>query len=222
NIFGFYQPFALNQTNPNLMLVGSSNGAIYTADFSTAQKVGNTLNVALGVNFITGGDFPAGTLEAGGAITALAYADVAYVGTDQTNRALGGKVSQGALLIRAAGADQFAKATGYAGSTPLAITVDPRDPNRAYILDAEGRVWVTLNGGATTPSFTQIGGAGANVTANLPALPANSTLTFGAITIIPTGATAGSGEDVLVSNPPGTTGGGVFITQIPNGTAPDF
>src|SRR5262249_7497361 len=114
-----------------------------------------------------------------------------------------------------------AKATGYAGSTPLAITVDPRDPNRAYILDAEGRVWVTLNGGATTPSFTQIGGAGANVTANLPALPANSTLTYGAITIIPTGATAGSGEDVLVSNPPGTTGGGVYITQIPAGT-PDF
>jgi hypothetical protein len=221
NIFEFVQPFVLNQTTPTLMLVGGRGlgplgavGSIYQADFSTGQLDPSRpgfLDVALHAQQITG-LLPVPTTDAGGTITALAYANVAYVGTNNPN---------GPLLIRAAGATSFANETAYAGGTPLAITVDPRDSARAYILDAEGRVWVTLNAG---DSFTQIGGTGANVAANLPALP-TSTLTFGAVTIIPTGAGAGTGEAVLVSNPPGTSGGGVFIAQIPAGTAakpPDF
>jgi hypothetical protein len=220
NIFQFVQPFALKQTNPNLMLIGGrgvlpAQDAIYQADFSTATtdpNQPNYLDVNLQVQEITGLKVSP-TTDTGGTVTAIAFADVAYVGTTNAN---------GALLIRAAGASSFAKATAYTGGTPKAIAVDPRDSNRAYILDIQGRVWLTLNAGA---SFTQIGGAGANVAVNLPALPANSELSNGAVTIIPTGAAAGSGEAVLVSNPPGTTGGGVYITQVPAGGAgnpPDF
>jgi hypothetical protein len=130
--------------------------------------------------------------------------------------------SAGSTATASIGPSSFAKATAYSGARPLAITVDPSDANRAYILDVFGDVWVTLNGGT---SFTRIGGLGAKVAANLPDLPNDVTpLSYGAIAIIPTGA-SGSGEAVLVSNPPGTPGGGVFIAQIPAGTAanpPDF
>src|SRR5262249_3311971 len=157
---------------------------------------GATLNVALQLQQITGLTTTPAT-KVNGSITALAFGNVAYVGTTDPSAP---------LLIRAAGpGSSFAKATGYTGATPVAITVDPRDANRAYILDSFGRVWVTLNGGATTRSFTRIGGLGATVAANLPDLP--TPLSYGAITIIPTGAAAGSGEAVLVSNPPGTAGG---------------
>jgi hypothetical protein len=222
NIFQFTQPYVLSSTNGNLLLLGGTSqgvSSIYQADFSTAfapnPAESGTLAVALASQEITGlGASP--TTNAGGTITALAFGNAAYVGTTNPNAP---------LLVRAAGATSFAKSTGYSsagGAAPVAIAIDPRDDSHAYVLDNLDNLWVTLDGGNT---FTQMGGANATVAANLPPLPADEQLLFGALAIIPMGTDAGSGEAVLVSNPPGATGGGVWITQVPAGAAanpPDF
>jgi len=141
----FYSPYVVNSAAGDRLLIGTGdqNNPGTTGYIYESKNRGDDLVrlTAAPVGFVT-------ALAYGGVLGGAANPDVAYVGTQGDNP----------LLLRTAAGGAFNPVPAYAtagGSAPRSIALDPDNWKRAYIVDANNRVWLTTNAGT---SFTQITG----------------------------------------------------------------
>lgn len=146
---GFLVPYAVNAVDSNRLIIATTNFLYESRDR------GDTLTALGGVQ----NGAPTGSLNG---ITALAYGgkvngavapDVVYVGTTERKIYLRSQAATPGITNGLP--TGFSLLTAYKGAVPRAIALDPDNWKTTYVVDAQGKVWRTIDGGG---SFTEITG----------------------------------------------------------------
>lgn len=162
---GFYQDYVINTIDANRMMIGTSflwessnQGDDFVSVNGLADLTKNTVDDdgdgttdEADEIFPTGAVGPVTSIVYGGRLNGTDNPDATWVGTSNP---------AGFVRVRSVPGGPFAVAAGYTGSAVRDLVMDPEDWRRAYVLDNAGRVWRTIDAGAT---FT-------NITSNLAAL----------------------------------------------------
>ncbi len=155
----FYQPFELDAVNPVRMVIGTSR--LYES-----TNRGDALNV-LTITLANGSTTTQpGTINAmayGGSYRGVANPDVLYAG------------GNGGVYARTTAGGAVQQLASYPGGTPRDITLDPQNWRHVYVLDTSGRIYASLNAGATWTNVT------GNLASQLPAggaITSMRTITF--------------------------------------------
>jgi hypothetical protein len=146
--FPFTPPYVLDAVDPTRLPLGTNNLYESTNRGDALTRPNGTTDM---------GSISA--LAYGGRLNGAANPDVAYVGSG------GFFDQQGRLFLRTTAGGPFNALAAYTGGTPRGIALDPDNWQRAYVVDNQGKVWRTVDAGAT---FTDITG---NLGGLTPATP---------------------------------------------------
>ncbi|HEX8201707.1 MAG TPA: Ig-like domain-containing protein, partial [Isosphaeraceae bacterium] len=133
----FTTPFELNAVTPTRLVLGTNNGLYESTDQGDNLT---KLNLGTGVT--------------PGFTRAIAYggagnADVIY---------FGGNNGATQLMVRTTAGGAFTLLSTFPGFYTRDIAVDPSDWRIAYVIDFNGRLWRTLDAGATSGGWTELTG----------------------------------------------------------------